>query len=184
VTRFLFNLSGESFIICVCVLRASYVVATEERIREHPAHPLPFASCRFSFQIVPFFLTGAVVFFRRDESHMAGRKRNRSIYDLRILLVSCCYFLFESLSFAAKKTSSNFTPASIFVPLSRSIMRGSSSTRNKGRKNKGASILIELYRVYIPFFLCWLPVCGNSTSEQKCVLLFWKIPCSAPTRWI
>ena len=120
-----------------------------ENIRPTPFRSLPVGSRSRSF---PFFLTGAVVFFRGDESHMAGRKRNRSIYDLRILLVSCCYFLFESLSFAAKKTSSNFTPASIFVPLSRSIMRGSSSTRNKGRKNKGASILIELYRVYIPFF--------------------------------
>ena len=91
----------EKVSLFVCVFRAAYVVVTE-RIREHPAfavaHPLPFASCRFSFQIVPFFLTGAVVFFRRDESHMAGRKRNRSIYDLRILLVSCCFFLFESLS--------------------------------------------------------------------------------------
>ena len=144
----------EKVSLFVCVFRASYVVVTE-RIREHPAftvaHPHPFASCRFSFQIVPFFLTGAVVFFRRDESHMAGRKRNRSIYDLRILLVSCCFFLFESLSFAAKKTSSNFTPASIFISLSRSIMWGSSSTRNKGRMNKGAPILIALYRIY-PFF--------------------------------
>jgi hypothetical protein len=42
------------------------------------SHPLPFASCRFSFQIVPF-LTGAVVFFffRRDESHMARDKREK-----------------------------------------------------------------------------------------------------------
>jgi hypothetical protein len=46
------------------------------------SHPLPFASCRFSFQIVPF-LTGAVVFFfRRDESHMARDKKKRSGIDL------------------------------------------------------------------------------------------------------
>ena len=154
MTRFLFNLSGESFIICVCV-SSRVCCGDRENSRTSGLRRSPPPSVRFLSVLVPdrslFFLTGAVVFFRRDESHMAGRKRNRSIYDLRILLVSCCFFLFESLSFAAKKTSSNFTPASIFISLSRSFMRGSSSTRNKGRMNKGAPILIALYRIY-PFF--------------------------------
>lgn len=139
------------------------------------SHPLPFASCRFSFQIVPF-LTGAVVFFfffRRDESHMARdkkkKKRNRSICDLQNSSCRCCYFLSSSRCRLSrlKKTGSNFTPAPNFFFFF-SIMRG------RSRKNK-RPILIALYSylLFKFFVLLWLPVCGNSTSGQKCVLLFW-----------
>lgn len=97
------------------------------------------------------------------------KKRNRSICDLQNSSCRCCYFLSSSRCRLSrlKKTGSNFTPAPNFFSFC-SIMRG------RSRKNK-RPILIALYSylLFKFFVLLWLPVCGNSTSGQKCVLLFW-----------